>query len=274
MMKGNQKMKIQKNIIYLALAFAVACFALSPMTRAVTTSPGGAVFAQAKGQLAYCVTDLGTATHHSLAAEAERMPNLEKALAVYTPRPKYPYEAHLRRQTGTGVAVLMVDPSTGVVKNAEMEVSTGHEILDNAALSTFRRWQFKPGTVSKVHVPVTFTMGGRVDIALKVTEIKDVDSILAPFLGRGTLLSAPQPRYPVHPLWTNKEGKGIYEMRVRKDGKVEDVRILKSSGDPTFDHITVDALRRWRLRRGPMTIELPLAFRLTPRTFDFWVAKK
>jgi len=155
-----------------------------------------------------------------------------------------------------------------------MEVSTGRPLLDGAILRAFRRWQFKPGTVAKVRVPVTFTMGGQVDIALKVTEIKDVDAILAPFLGRGTVLSAPQPRYPVHPLWTNKEGKGIYEMHVGKGGKVEDVRILKTSGDPTFDRITVDALRRWRLRKGPMIIELPLAFRLTPRTFDFWVAKK
>jgi len=78
----------------------------------------------------------------------------------------------------------------------------------------------------------------------------------------------------VRPPWTDKQGKGIYEMRVRKDGKVEDVRILKTSGDPTFDEITVSALRKWRLRNGPLIVELPLAFRLTPRSYDFWVAKR
>ena len=141
-------------------------------------------------------------------------------------------------------------------------------------LRAFRRWQFKPGTVAKARVPVIFLMGGTVQIMVKVRTVKDVDETLAPFLGRGTVLHAPQPRYPVRPPWTDKQGKGIYEMRVRKDGKVEDVRILKTSGDPTFDEITVSALRKWRLRNGPLIVELPLAFRLTPRSYDFWVAKR
>ena len=114
------------------------------------------------------------ATHRSLAAdETEKVPNL-KALAVYAPRPTYPYEARARRQTGAGVASLVVDPSTGVVKNAEMARSTGHKILDDASLSAFRQWRFRPGLVAMVNIPITFTMGGYVINQLQV------DTVLAP----------------------------------------------------------------------------------------------
>ncbi len=83
-----------------------------------------------------------------------------KAVAVSAPRPEYPYEARRSRLTGSGVCVMTVDVSTGSVTSAEMATSTGSPILDNAATSAFRRWRFKPGTVSKVRTPITFTMTG------------------------------------------------------------------------------------------------------------------
>jgi TonB family protein len=168
---------------------------------------------------------LHPATHHALAAdETENVANV-KALVTYALSPQYPYEARAKRQTGSGVATLVIDPKTGVVTTAEMARSTGSQVLDSAALSAFRRWRFRPGLVTKANIPITFTMDGGVE--LMVREIKDVDASLAPFLGRGMVLSAPQPRYPLRPPWTNKQGKGIYEMHVGRDGKVEDVRILK-----------------------------------------------
>jgi len=83
-----------------------------------------------------------------------------RAVAVSAPRPEYPYEARRARATGSGVCVMTVDPSTGAVTSAVMAQSTGNPILDNAATSAFRRWRFKPGTVSKVRTPITFTMTG------------------------------------------------------------------------------------------------------------------
>ncbi len=82
------------------------------------------------------------------------------ALAVYTPRPNYPYEARLRREQGTGIAIVTTDPATGYAANAVMAVSTGFPSLDNAAISTFRQWRFKPGRVLKVRIPVTFFLSG------------------------------------------------------------------------------------------------------------------
>jgi TonB family protein len=188
----------------------------------------------AKATILLILLLLQAATHHGLAAEAEKVPNPKKALAVYAPRPQYPYEARARRQTGYGVVVLVVDRRTGVVKNAEMATSTGHELLDNAALSAFRRWQFKPGTVAaEVRIPIAFTTDGFVNIPheLKVTKNLDMDTVLAPFLEKGTVLHGPNPAYPRNAPWTDKQGKGTYELHVGKDGKVGDVKVLKSSGD-------------------------------------------
>ena len=209
--------------------------------------------------------------HHSFPADESRQVGSESALAIYAPRPQYPYEARARRIAGAGEAVLAVDLNMGVVTKAEMARSTGSPILDNAALAAFRQWQFKPGTVWKVRIPITFTMRGSVLTQLVVMHKRDMDKMLAPFLGKDTVLNGPSPTYPLSPPWTNKQGDGKYELRVGKNGKVEQVKILKSLGDRTFDRVAVDTLREWQLRRGPMVIELPPAFKLTPQTYDIWI---
>ena len=83
-----------------------------------------------------------------------------KASAISAPRPEYPYEARSRHITGSGVCVVTVDAGSGSVTDASMAQSIGNPILDNSAVSAFKRWRFKPGTVSKVRIPITFTMTG------------------------------------------------------------------------------------------------------------------
>ena len=83
-----------------------------------------------------------------------------KALAINSPRPPYPYEARSKRITGSGKIIATVDAASGNVTDASVAQSTGSSILDDAAVSTFRRWRFRPGSVSKVTIPITFTMTG------------------------------------------------------------------------------------------------------------------
>ena len=73
--------------------------------------------------------------------------------ALSAPRPEYPYEARSHHIMGSGVANLTVLPTSGVVVAAKMEQSIGSSILDNATLSAFRRWRFKPGTPGTVSHP-------------------------------------------------------------------------------------------------------------------------
>jgi TonB family protein len=81
-----------------------------------------------------------------------------KALAIYAPRPQYPYEARSRHITGRAVVGVRVSPKTGLVTNAALLRKSGSAILDNAAISAFRQWAFAPNTITTgaIAIPVTF----------------------------------------------------------------------------------------------------------------------
>lgn len=79
-----------------------------------------------------------------------------KAMAVSTPLPEYPYQARRAQITGSGVCVMIVDTTSGNVTSAVMAQSTGNAILDKVTTDAFRKWRFKPGTVSQVRVPISY----------------------------------------------------------------------------------------------------------------------
>jgi TonB family protein len=83
-----------------------------------------------------------------------------KAMVTYAPRPVYPYQARRQRATGSGVAVLTVDQTSGTVTKVIMAQSCGNAILDNSTLDALRRWRFKSGSVNRVQVPITYTLMG------------------------------------------------------------------------------------------------------------------
>lgn len=83
-----------------------------------------------------------------------------RIVALSAPRPGYPYEARRQKITGSGVVAMKVDPATGRVTEATMWQSTGSPYLDNAALTGFRRWRFKPGTAFRIKSPITYTLTG------------------------------------------------------------------------------------------------------------------
>jgi TonB family protein len=87
-------------------------------------------------------------------------PSSVRAMALSGPRPAYPYEARRQKITGSGVAVMTVNPATGDVIDAVMQESTGSLVLDNAAVAAFRKWRFKAGTGPMVKSPITFTLTG------------------------------------------------------------------------------------------------------------------
>jgi TonB family protein len=76
---------------------------------------------------------------------------LEK-FATYKPRLEYPVQARVRHLSGAGFFILLVTSQTGVVKNVQIEKSTGSPILDSAAISAFKQWRFKPGALSPTKI--------------------------------------------------------------------------------------------------------------------------
>ncbi len=191
------------------------------------------------------------------------------------PRPEYPYEARRNFLTGTGIAVMEVDLATGKVTRAYMAKARG--TTSWIAL----RWRLSsvgvsnPATVSRVKTPITFSMTGGNFTTVYDVKSKNMDDVLAHFLGKGTVLKGPIPAYPRSPAWTFKQGKGVYELNVAADGKVRQIKILKSSGDETFDREAVKTLGKWRLRpRGKdLLLELPLRFTLTPTKYSVDVGR-
>jgi len=81
-------------------------------------------------------------------------------MVAYAPRPVYPYEARRQRVTGSGVALLTIDQTSGTVTNVIMTQSCGNAILDKSTLDALPRWRFKTGSATRVQVPITYTLMG------------------------------------------------------------------------------------------------------------------
>jgi len=72
------------------------------------------------------------------------------------PKPRWPKEAIADRWTGDGIIELHVH-ADGVVYDAQVSKSSGHELLDRAALQAFRQWRFQPEAADfAVKVPFKF----------------------------------------------------------------------------------------------------------------------
>jgi len=83
-----------------------------------------------------------------------------KAFVLSAPRPDYPYGARGRHITGSSIAVITVDPNSGLARDVVMAQSIGNAILDDSTVSAFRRWRFRPGTPAQVRIPITVVLTG------------------------------------------------------------------------------------------------------------------
>lgn len=82
---------------------------------------------------------------------------LAKIMATM-PKPEYPLAARARGVTGYGVFHIWFHQETGVPDHIDIVRSTGSKLLDDAAVAGLRRWRAKPGRVSHMKVPITFSM--------------------------------------------------------------------------------------------------------------------
>lgn len=83
--------------------------------------------------------------------DGEARKNLSRA-----DRPRYPYEARRQGWGGYGEFVIRFDESGSATQVVTLK-STGHIILDNEAMATFRDWRCAPGVYTTIIVPLTFT---------------------------------------------------------------------------------------------------------------------
>jgi TonB family protein len=75
------------------------------------------------------------------------------------------------------------------------------------------------------------------------------------------MISAPQPEYPISARQYRIQGSGMFRLNLAKDGKVDSLRVLKSTGNKTLDDAAEKALRQWRFKPGMMqTLNVPINF--------------
>lgn len=74
------------------------------------------------------------------------------------PKPKYPLEARKHRITGMGIFEVRIEPATGLVTSVTVIRSTGFTILDRSATDTLKRWKFRPNTLIRARIPITFSL--------------------------------------------------------------------------------------------------------------------
>lgn len=87
--------------------------------------------------------------------------------AAYLSNPPPPYPAAARRRNAQGrVLVYAVVAPNGACARAEIRQSSGHPILDEAALQAVRAWRFVPATrdgapvAAGVEIPIVFRLEG------------------------------------------------------------------------------------------------------------------
>jgi TonB family protein len=77
--------------------------------------------------------------------------------ALNSPGPGYPQQAQTTKATGTGVYELRIDKA-GVTRTVVVVKSSGSDVLDKAATTTFRGWRFKPGIFTSIRIPVSWSV--------------------------------------------------------------------------------------------------------------------
>jgi len=82
-----------------------------------------------------------------------------KHYAIYAPRPNYPLHARQYHWTGDGLFRCNIR-SDGTVASVDVLRSTGHEMLDRAAIKALRQWRFHPGDMNAIKIPINFSMSG------------------------------------------------------------------------------------------------------------------
>jgi len=173
-----------------------------------------------------------------------------KALAIDTAKPEYPYWSRSRHHVGRGLFILHVRPD-GTVRSVEVAKSTGYAELDDSGIAAFRRWRFRPNTVTKVKIPLTFTMQG----------------VARNTVSPGKGVNAPRPEYPLEARQQHLTGSGIVLMRVdTKTGRVISAEMEKSTGHKILDEAALRAFRLWHFKPGTdSVVRIPINYTMDPR---------
>ena len=174
--------------------------------------------------------------------------------------PEYPAAALTARQQG----VVILEATIGTNgKVSDVRVVRSIQPLDAAAVDAVRQWEYEPTVVDQVAVPVITSVA----VEFKLTAPAPVrvgGAIKAP-----TQTKRVNPPYPPEAQAAGAQGVVIMEATIGVDGKVIDVRVLRSI--PLLDQVAMDAVRQWEYTPTvvngvavPVVMTVTVNFTLTP----------
>jgi protein TonB len=148
--------------------------------------------------------------------------------------PEYPSMARSARLQG--IVILEVTIGTdGSVTDARVLRSI--PLLDTAARDAVRQWQYEPTIVDGAAVPVLMTVAVRFTLT-PAAPVRVGGQVKAPAQTKRV-----NPPYPPEAQAAGVQGIVILEATIGADGKVTDVRVLRSI--PLLDQAALDAVRQW-----------------------------
>lgn len=169
------------------------------------------------------------------------------------PRPKFPAGA-LKKGSEGSVRLRIVLASDGRAKKVILARSSGDPVLDDAAQKAVMKWRMKPSAIN----PNDLTKGRDELIEFKqeaLVAARYPDRV-AYFTSKGGTVGqnelsklwmfAPFPSYSLEARQQHEQGTVLIKLTIAKEGKTQNIRLLKSSGFKDLDNAALRAVVLWR----------------------------
>jgi TonB family protein len=166
--------------------------------------------------------------------------------------PVYPDEAKKAGLEGTVVVEGITDENGNVVDVKILKAA--HEILNKAAISALKQWEYRPFIINGKSIPIEFTTTIRFRLDEKdeaITTQEDVkagvnvDVIDLPDDVELKLIKRVEPKYPKEALRKVIGGKVILEALIDKIGHVIEAKVIKSENE-ILNNAAIDAVKQWK----------------------------
>jgi TonB family protein len=199
--------------------------------------------------------------------------NVRTPIKLRDVRPIYPPEAQAARVSGMVIAEVQIG-ADGSVEDARILKSI--PLLDQAALDAITQWRFKPTLLNGRPVPVMMTV--TVNFTLDKSQFvprEGIEVVPEP-QGRAALstlrvwpnrmpqlIKEVKPIYPAEARAANLQGTVEVKATIGTDGKVTDVRVVRSS--PMLDEAAIAAVRQWEFTPVPEPVAVDIELSFTTR---------
>jgi protein TonB len=190
--------------------------------------------------------------------------------------PVYPLAAQVERVAGLVILEVIIG-TDGKVR--EGRVTRSVAFLDEAAIEAVRQWEYTPTELDGKPVPVVMTVTvsfnlDKVPFEPALTVYPWPAAAGAARAGLGGTVSVPRqtknarPDFPAKARSAGRTGGAVLlELLIGTDGKVTDVRVIRSS--PLFDNEALEAARKWEFEQTlvngvPMPVVVPATVMFSP----------